>query len=76
MRDLNDTKHCKIVSFKDRKDLEKNPILQRIKPRAVICPYKKDKEALVVFNTWKGKINKYNFVCFKQISRMLTTHYM
>ena len=59
MRYLNDTKYCRIVSFTDRKDLEKSPTLERIKPRAVICPYKKDNEALVVFNTQKGKTNRY-----------------
>nr|XP_022341805.1 uncharacterized protein LOC111135768 isoform X3 [Crassostrea virginica] len=53
LKEDDDTKRCKIARFTDRKELDGNPIFQRIKPRAVICPYKNDNEALVIFEKRK-----------------------
>lgn len=39
----------------DKKALDEHPTLLRRKPRAIISPYKNDKEALVIFDSKEGK---------------------
>lgn len=55
MKDFDDTKLCKIARFKDKRALDENPTLKRRRPRAIVYPYEKEDQALVIFNEWKGK---------------------
>ena len=58
VNEIDDTKHCKIARFKDKKALDENATISKRKHRAIIYPYKEKNDALVIFHNWEGKIGK------------------
>ncbi|XP_056008510.1 protein mono-ADP-ribosyltransferase PARP14-like, partial [Ostrea edulis] len=53
MAESDDTKCCLIAKFSDRSLLYESPSLKNITLKTLICPYKKEYEALLIFNSCK-----------------------
>lgn len=70
MAESDDTKCCLIAKFSDRSLLYESPSLKNITLKTLICPYKKEYEALLIFNSCKGKMHRIECLVSKNINEI------